>query len=146
MAKGFFGKLIFLLTALACVVFFILSIVMKENVQFEWTWCVAALCGVAGLCFIGKAIRQPDVTSKRADMFVAIMFLVGCVIALILAFIPEFDSWGKIAIVAGVVVVGLILSLFITGGKKWDEGDNKKVGYKNYYERKAEEEKKNKEN
>ena len=33
-----------------------------------------------------------------------------------------------------------INTALITGGKKWDEGDNHKVGYKNYYQRKAEEE------
>ena len=35
----------------------------------------------------------------------------------------------------------LVLGILITGGKKWDEGDNHKAGYKNYYQRKEEEEK-----
>ena len=46
-----------------------------------------------------------------------------------------------IPIIALVAAVGLLLTILFTGGKKWDEGDNQKVGYKNYYERKAEEEK-----
>lgn len=39
------------------------------------------------------------------------------------------------------VGVMLVLGILITGGKKWDEGDNHKAGYKNYYQRKEEEEK-----
>ena len=41
-----------------------------------------------------------------------------------------------------VVSVLLVLGILFTGGKKWDTGDNQKMGYKNYYQRKAEEEKK----
>ena len=40
---------------------------------------------------------------------------------------------------------GIVLGVLVTGGKKWDEGDNQKVGYKTYRERKAEEEKKKQE-
>ena len=48
-------------------------------------------------------------------------------------------------IIAIVVTVALLLGFVAVGGKKWDQGDNQNVGYKNYYQRKAEEEKKAKE-
>jgi len=41
-----------------------------------------------------------------------------------------------------IVALALFAGLFISGGKKWDLADNEKEGYKNYYERKAEEEQK----
>ena len=44
-------------------------------------------------------------------------------------------------IILVVLAAMLVLGVLITGGKKWDEGDNHKAGYKNYYQRKAEEEK-----
>jgi hypothetical protein len=43
------------------------------------------------------------------------------------------------------VAAGIVLGIIGTGGKKWDTADNQKVGYKNYHQRKAEEEKNNKE-
>ena len=46
-----------------------------------------------------------------------------------------------IPIIAVVVTVALLLGFVAVGGKKWDQGDNQNVGYKNYYQRKAEEEK-----
>ena len=48
-------------------------------------------------------------------------------------------------IISIVITVAFLITVLATGGKKWDEGDNHKAGYKNYYERKAEEEKKEKE-
>ena len=38
---------------------------------------------------------------------------------------------------AGTAAAG-VLSVFATKGKKWDEGDNQKAGYKDYRARKAE--------
>ena len=48
-------------------------------------------------------------------------------------------------IIAIIVTVALLIGVIATGGKSSDTGDNQKAGYKNYYQRKAEEEKKNKE-
>ena len=48
-------------------------------------------------------------------------------------------------IISIVITVAFLITVLATGGKKWDEGDNHKAGYKNYYERKADEEKKEKE-
>ena len=52
--------------------------------------------------------------------------------------LPKNLVWPIIAVI---LAAALVIGLFATGGKKWDEGDNHKTGYKNYYERKKEEEK-----
>ena len=54
-----------------------------------------------------------------------------------LALPPDNYVWPIIAIVAAFAIV---ISLIATGGKKWDEGDNTQVGYKDYRTRKKEEE------
>ena len=51
--------------------------------------------------------------------------------------LPKSYIWPVIAVI---VAVAGVLSVLATGGKKWDEGDNQKVGYKDYRARKAEEE------
>ena len=49
-------------------------------------------------------------------------------------------------ILAMIIAVALFVAILVTGGRKWDAGDNQRVGYKNYYQRKAEEEKAEKAN
>ena len=73
------------------------------------------------------------------QIFLSAGLLVVALVCLISALALP-DNWvlPLILILLGVMIV---LSVLITGGKKWDEGDNHKVGYKNYYQRKAEEEK-----
>lgn len=73
------------------------------------------------------------------QIFLSAGLLVVALVCLIFALaLPEDWILPLIFILLGVM---LVLSVLITGGKKWDEGDNHKVGYKNYYQRKAEEEK-----
>ena len=49
-------------------------------------------------------------------------------------------------ILAIIIAAALFIAILVTGGRKWDAGDNQRVGYKNYYQRKAEEEKADKKN
>ena len=72
-------------------------------------------------------------------LFFSAALLVVALVCLIFALaLPENWILPLILILVGVM---LVLGVLITGGKKWDTGDNQKVGYKNYYQRKAEEEK-----
>ena len=80
-------------------------------------------------------------TIKKLKIWFGIALIV-CAILCLVSELAIKDSL-VIPIIAIVVAVGLVITVLATGGKKWDEGDNHKAGYKNYYERKAEEEKKN---
>jgi hypothetical protein len=51
-----------------------------------------------------------------------------------------------VPIIVGVLILGILVGYIVTGGKKWDGGDNQQVGYKNYHQRKAEEEAREKKN
>ena len=77
---------------------------------------------------------------KKLWIFFGAAFLVVAVITLAC----EIAMPSKIVmpIIAIVLAVALLLGFIAVGGKKWDAGDNQKVGYKNYYQRKAEEERK----
>lgn len=140
MSRRFLPKLLVLLAALAAIAFWIITLVKPDLFNFQTSYVIAGLVAVVGLYFLIRAIQEKDTISKRANMLFCIPCLVGAVAIVVAATIGLED---KIAlpILLGALVVGFILSLCVTGGKKWDEGDNHKVGYKNYYERKAEEEK-----
>lgn len=144
MSRSFLPKLMVLVAALAAIVFWIIVLVKPEVFgDFKVSYVIAALVAIIGLYFMLKAIQQKDTMSKRAYMMLCIPCLLGAVAIIIAATIGLKD---KIAlpILLAALVVGFILSLCVTGGKKWDEGDNHQAGYKNYYQRKAEEEKNNK--
>ena len=107
---------------------------------FNLAWAGVILAGGLGLIIILQGCFQQNIsTIKKFKIWVGAGLLVVALICLISAItIPENIILPIIAIIAA---VALVLSLLATGGKKWDEGDNHKVGYKNYYQRKAEEEK-----
>ena len=67
----------------------------------------------------------------------ALIVVAGVSVAFALA-LPESYIWPIIAVI---LTAAALLSLLATGGKKWDEGDNQRMGYKDYRTRKAEEEK-----
>ena len=63
------------------------------------------------------------------------------VVAGVLALVGTFiDTKLVLPIIAIVVTVAVLLCVLATGGKKWDEADNTKVGYKDYRTRKREQE------
>ena len=108
---------------------------------FTLGWAIAVFAGVAGLTFVVRAFVDKD--NIQLTKFYTYF---GCALIGVSAFavIGElFVVQDKLVmpIIAVVITVAILLSLVAVGGKKWDEGDNHKEGYKNYYERKAEEEK-----
>jgi hypothetical protein len=84
------------------------------------------------------ANKKLDVLMRKSKVLLAVSFWIVGAIALVFAisllatFIP--------ALICLVIAVAIVSSVLVTGGEKWDKGDNQKPGYKNYYERKAEEE------
>ncbi len=132
-----------LIAVLAAIAFWIITLAAPETFKgFKASYVMAILVAIFGIFFLFKAMQQKDTISKKAFLIPAI----ACFVAAVAGLFPLFGLEDKFAlpIILAALVVGLILGLFVTGGKSWDEGDNQKVGYKNYYERKAEEEKNNK--
>ena len=144
MKKGLGFKLLILFTLAAIVVFWILALAMPES-SFAKYWqpayITAALTGVVGVIFLVSAFRGKHVIAKKLNITLACCFFVACALSLGLG-VAKLDNKFTLPIVAAVVVGCLILSLLSTGGKKWDTCDNEKVGYKNYRERKEEENRK----
>ena len=141
MSKKLFVRLLVALSFLAAAVFFFLSVLEVEPfTEFSASWAGVIFAGVSGLALLFSAIGTKNSTQlKKMQIFLSAGLLVVALVCLISALALP-DNWvlPLILILLGVMIV---LSVLITGGKKWDEGDNHKVGYKNYYKRKAEEEK-----
>lgn len=141
MSKKLFVRLLVALSFLAAAVFFFLSVLEIEPfTEFSASWAGVIFAGVSGLALLFSAIGTKNSTQlKKMQIFLSAGLLVVALVCLISALALP-DNWvlPLILILLGVMIV---LSVLITGGKKWDEGDNHKVGYKNYYQRKAEEEK-----
>ena len=141
MSKKLFVRLLVALSFLAAAVFFFLSVLEVEPfTEFSASWAGVIFAGVSGLALLFSAIGTKNSTQlKKMQIFLSAGLLVVALVCLISALALP-DNWvlPLIFILLGVMIV---LSVLITGGKKWDEGDNHKVGYKNYYQRKAEEEK-----
>ena len=141
MSKKLFVRLLVALSFLAAAVFFFLSVLEVEPLtEFSASWAGVIFAGVSGLALLFSAIGTKNSTQlKKMQIFLSAGLLVVALVCLISALALP-DNWvlPLILILLGVMIV---LSVLITGGKKWDEGDNHKVGYKNYYQRKAEEEK-----
>jgi xanthosine utilization system XapX-like protein len=111
---------------------------------FSLSAAVALLSGVAGVVFIltGLFGKTKALPLKKLYIYFGAGLLIVTLFALINIFAIRSDI--VLPVIAIIVVAALLLGMIAVGGKKWDSGDNQKVGYKNYYERKAEEEKKNK--
>ena len=141
MSKKLFVRLLVALSFLAAAVFFFLSVLEVEPfTEFSASWAGVIFAGVSGLALLFSAIGTKNSTQlKKMQIFLSAGLLVVALVCLISALALP-DNWvlPLILILLGVMIV---LSVLITGGKKWDEGDNHKVGYKNYYQREAEEEK-----
>ena len=141
MSKKLFVRLLVALSFLAAAGFFFLSVLEIEPfTEFSASWAGVIFAGVSGLALLFGAIGTKNSTQlKKMQIFLSAGLLVVALVCLIFALaLPEDWILPLIFILLGVM---LVLSVLITGGKKWDEGDNHKVGYKNYYQRKAEEEK-----
>ncbi len=142
MSRNLIYKLLGGLVVLAAAVLWILSLTVPETFGFfSLAWAGVLLCGGIGLIFLLNGIFQQNIsTIKKLKIWFGVGLLVGALLCLVSAIaIP--DSL-VIPIIAVIVAVGFIITILATGGKKWDEGDNHKAGYKNYFERKKEEEKK----
>ena len=145
MSRNLIYKFLGALVVVAAAVLWILSLTVPETFGFfSLAWAGVMLCGGIGVIFLLNGIFQKNITTiKKLKIWFGVALLVCAVLCLVSAItIPENLV---IPIIAVIVAVGFMITILATAGKKWDEGDNHKVGYKNYFERKKEEEKQNEE-
>lgn len=141
MSKKMFTRVLIALSFLVAAVFFLLSELMPETFGgFNLAWAGVIFAGISGLALLFSAIGTKNSTAlKKMQILLSAVLLVVAAVCLISALaIPENLV---LPIILVILAAMLVIGLLITGGKKWDEGDNHKAGYKNYYQRKAEEEK-----
>ena len=142
MSKKFlFGLIVCLLIVAIAVLWLLSALGVEEMKWFTLGWAATIAAGVLGVAFVGRGLFGKTAgTLKKLWIFFGAAFLVVAVITLAC----EIAMPSKIVmpVIAIVLAVALLLGFIAVGGKKWDAGDNQKVGYKNYYQRKAEEERK----
>lgn len=141
MSKNFVFKLLCGLIILCAPVLWLLSLVVPDTFGwFNLSYAVALMsAGVGVLLLLRGVFKKGNVLYKKMNIWLGLGLLVVTLFSLVSA-IAMPKSWIA-PIICIVVALGFVLGIIATGGKKWNEGDNEKVGYKNYYERKAEAEK-----
>lgn len=132
--------------AVVVAVLYLLSVVVPDTFKwFNLSVAIAVFSGLAGVLYVLKGMLSKNVgIMKKLNILIGAALLIVCIIACVSAALLPKNL--VLPIIAIVITAGLLLTILVVGGKKWDEGDNKKVGYKNYYDRKKEEEKDNKDN
>ncbi|MDR0751407.1 MAG: hypothetical protein LBF12_02280 [Christensenellaceae bacterium] len=139
MSKSIVFKVLFPLTFLAAAIVWLLTVSI-DDFNLNPSIVPACVCGIWGVAFIMRGLVAKSVgAAKKMNILIGTVLLVLTV--LLVVNIVAIKDEAVLPIIAIVVSAGFVLCVLAVGGKKWDQADNKKVGYKNYYERKAEEEK-----
>lgn len=141
MNKNFLFYVLLCLAFVAAAVLWLLKVLLPDTFGFfSFSWAVVILAGVGGVGFLLKGLFEKNVgLLKKLQVFFGAGLILLAVVSLIFALaLPKNIIWPVVAVIAS---MALLLSIFAVGGKKWDQGDNKKAGYKDYYARKKEEEK-----
>ena len=124
MGRNLWYKVLGTLFVIVALVLWLLSIVVPETFGFfSLAWAGVVICGGLGLVILLNGCFQKNVSTIKK---MKIWFGIALIVCAFLCLVSELAIQGSI-------------------GAKWDEGDNHKAGYKNYHERKAEEEKAEKE-
>jgi hypothetical protein len=141
MSKSFFFKFGFMLVLVAVAVFWLLSFAFPgEFGDTVMQWVMAGAVGAIGLFYVLRSFSKELAMLRKFYLFFG-MGLIAVGGVLVINILAVEDETLKRFIIPGIAVVAavaLLLSVVITGGKKWDQGDNKVIGYKNYAQRKAE--------
>ncbi len=104
---------------------------------FDFAWAAFIATAIWGVSFTVRVFFETDIMLKKSWTILAGVFYLTAAGALIGALALE----GKLIlpILCLTAAVAVLVGSLVLGGKKWDEGDNQKPEYKNYYERKEEE-------
>ena len=141
MSKNFIFKFCGYLLILIAPILWLLNILLPE--QFGWVNLSLVVgfvtAGFALLVILKQLLLAGNTTLKKVNIFIGGGFGVISLFCFVSAFALNKNIVAPIICI--ILASCLLLGLVVTGAKKWDEGDNHKVGYKNYHQRKAKEEK-----
>lgn len=140
MSKNMLFKVLVALCFVAVAVVWALSAAGVIAVNLSWLIAVFAFALAAMFIFRGLFGKTVSIAKKLWILLGAALVVAG-VLALVGTFI---ENALVLPVIAIIVTVAVLLCVLATGGKKWDEGDNTKAGYKDYRTRKKEEEERNK--
>ncbi len=144
MNRKFLTRSLYATALVVAAVLYLLSVCLPDKFGFfNLAWAGLIVAGAWGVTLLLDGIfeRNVSVVKKFKIFGGAVLIACGVVCALFACLLPENLV---VPIIVLVGAVALLLGIWATGGKKWDEGDNQKVGYENYHQRKAREEKENK--
>jgi len=141
MNKRFLSRLLAVTLLLVVAVFYCLSLVPVQGFEkFSLNWAGAILLGGWGILWLLGGLFSKNIgTLKKAEIWVGIALLILAFLCIITE-IAVPDNL-VLPIIYIVLAFGAVISVIAVGGNRWDSGDNKQVGYKNYFQRKKEEEK-----
>lgn len=104
---------------------------------FSWVWAVFIIAAALGLRYLlAGVLTHGDVVQRKTAILFGALFLVVAVFCLAWAIAMPHDWIAPL--IAIIITAALLVGVMVTGGRKWDAGDNQKVGYKNYRQRQAE--------
>ena len=142
MNRNFIFKLFSYILLVLAPVLWLLKILMPTTVAwYNLSFAVGCLSAGIALLILLQALLITDISiNKKIKIFIA----GGLGIVSLFCFVSAFALPKNIIapIVCIIISSCLLFGLLATGGKSWDQADNHKMGYKNYHQRKAEEEKK----
>jgi len=144
MDKRIFSRILIILGVISVLTLWLLKELPVTANMFSWyslAWAATIFSGVVGAKFLldGIFMGSKGVISRKFLILLGTVCLVFAFICLTSAIvIPENLVMPIIAIA---IAVAIFLGILVTGARKWDGADNQNIGYKNYHQRKAEEEK-----
>jgi uncharacterized protein YhhL (DUF1145 family) len=143
MSKGFLFKFIILGAVFVAALMFLLSFFVEPLNGFTLGWAgfIVAVAGGVACLFRGlfqKNAAMPMLKKLSIYFGVGLFVVAGFLLINELAIKDEASQY-IIPAIAVAVAGALLLGFIAVGGKKWDTADNKKVGYKSYHERSADE-------
>lgn len=141
MAKKLFYKALSVLILIAALTLYILQFILHETFGiFDIKVSLLILAGGWGIVSLIKAIAS----KVNLYLIIAAVLITGAAILsdIIFDFLPidAQKNWLYIPIGIGLLLVFLFIR-YLFNIRKWDAGDNEKLGYKNFRERQAEKEK-----
>ncbi len=137
MNKRLIFRVVNLIAVVLAAILWVISAVDAEALGgFNFGWAAFIITGVWAISYTVRACTEKDVVMRKTWLILAVTFYITAAGSLIGAL--AMPSKLVLPIICLVAAVAVLIGTLVLGGKKWDEGDNEKPDYKNYYERKAE--------
>lgn len=148
MDKRFFSRILLPLALVVVVALWLVQVILEEFAPdqadvmawYSLSWAATIFLGIAGVKYLldGILMRSKGVIARKLNIIAGAVILVLAFICLTSAIAIPHNIIAPI--IAMILAAAIFIGILVTGARKWDAGDNQSVGYKNYHQRKAEEE------